>query len=105
MPFVTNILGPGRPVVPKASPLVGGLKRRTSTIDTHPDDSGGSVVDLRARDAMAAGADRVEVLRQIRVSAYLAGNVIDTINATPQDNRLDALRGCRVGAGFRSKVA
>src|SRR6185437_3962272 len=104
MPFVTDILGPRRPVVQRASPLVPGLRRRTSTIDTHPDEVRGSVADLRARDAVAAGADHVDVLGEIRVNAHLVDNVIDQIESTPRDGRLEALRGCRVGAGFRSKV-
>ncbi len=107
MPFVTDILGPRRPVVEVASPLATGrpgLRRRTSTIDTHPESSGGAVADLRARDAAAAGAGGVDVLGEVRISAHLTGNVIDDITSTPQDSRLDALRGWRVGAGFRSKV-
>ena len=107
MPFVTDILGPRRPVVDVASPLAAGrpgLRRRTSTIDTHPDNSRGAVADLRARDAAATGVGGVDVLGEIRLSAQLAGNVVDDITSTPQDSRLDALRGCRVGPGFRSKV-
>lgn len=52
MPFVTDILGPRRPVGDETPPLVVGRRRRTSTIDTHPDEHRGSVVDLRARDAV-----------------------------------------------------
>ena len=100
MPFVTDILGPRRPVGERAAPLVAGRRRRTSTIDTHQDEPGGSVVDLRARDA-----DGDEVLAEIRMNARLLGQVIDEISSAPTDHRLDTLRGCRVGRGFRSVVA
>jgi Protein of unknown function (DUF2889) len=102
VPFVTDILGPRRPVQGAPPPLAGRL-RRTSTIDTHPHEARGSVVDLRARDAVAK-ADRVDVLGEIRVAARLVGFVVDDITSTPSDGRLDALRGCRVGPGFRSTV-
>ena len=39
MPFVTDIVGPQRPVQTSA-PLVTGALRRTSTIDTHPAEAG-----------------------------------------------------------------
>jgi len=103
MPFVTDILGPREPIA-ETPPLAAGLRRRTSTIDTHLGEARDSLVDLRARDAAAAGADRVDVLGEVRASAHLVDNVIDDIRCTPQDSRLDALRGCRVGPGFRSKV-
>lgn len=103
MPFVTDILGPRRPVQ-LTSPLVAGRLRRTSTIDTHPDEAQGSVVDLRARDAIGSTANGVDVLGEIRVSAHLASQIIDAISSTPQASRLDALLGCRVGPGFRSTV-
>lgn len=45
------------------------------------------------------------MLGETRISAHLTVNVIDEISSAPPDNRLDALRGSRVGAGFRSKVA
>ncbi len=108
MPFVTDILGPRRPVAHQTSPLVGGRRRRTSTIDTHPDEPGGCIVDLRARDAVAVAAGGVDVLGEIRVSAHLVNQVIDDIRhvrSRPQASGLDALRGCRVGPGFRSKVS
>jgi hypothetical protein len=115
MPFVTDILGPRRPVVRPTSPLVAGRRRRTSTIDTHPDGQRGSHpvkarVDLRARDAVATAADSVEVLGEIRIDAHLVDSVISDIRAIratgsmPQAGRLEALRGSRVGPGFRSKV-
>lgn len=105
MPFVTDILGPRRPVEPGTSPLVAGLRRRTSTIDTHPDGARGCTVELRARDAVAAAAGNFEVLDELRVAAHLTDQVIDDIGSWPQDDRLDALRGCRVGAGFRSTLS
>ena len=52
MPFVTDIVGPQRPVQ-TWPPLVTGALRRTSTIDTHPAGTGHSDVDLRARDVVA----------------------------------------------------
>ncbi len=99
VPFVTDILGPRRPVAGQASPLVAGRRRRTSTIDTHPHEAGGSVVDLRARDADGHG-----VLGEVRISARLSDNVVAEISATPSARGLDQLRGCRVGRGFRSTV-
>ncbi len=108
MPFVTDILGPRRPVAHQTSPLVGGRRRRTSTIGTHPDEPGGSIIDLRARDAVALAAGGVDVLGEIRVSAHLVNQVIEDIRhvgSRPQASGLDALRGCRVGPGFRSKVS
>lgn len=61
------------------------------------------MVDLRARDV-----DGADVLAQVRVRAHLVDFVIEDITCTadgglPQ-NHLRELRGCRVGAGFRSKV-
>lgn len=103
MPFVTDILGPHQPVAQRTAPLVAGRRRRTSTVDTHPDGARGSHVDLRARDAVAA-ADGIEVIDEVRVTAHLVGQVIDDITSTPPENRLESLHGCRVGPGFRSKV-
>jgi hypothetical protein len=102
MPFVTDIVGPQRPVrtVP---PLVSGAVRRTSTIDTHPAGTGDSTVDLRAREVMAR-EDSVEVLGQVCLRAHLADRVIDDIAAEPHDDRLAQLLGDRVGPGFRAKV-
>lgn len=99
MPFVTDILGPRRPVAGQAPPLVARRRRRTSTIDTHPDGAGLSVVDLRARDV----AER-DVLGEVRVGARLVNNVVDEISATPPVPVLDQLRGCQVGRGFRSTI-
>ncbi|OBK27210.1 hypothetical protein A5634_23810 [Mycobacterium asiaticum] len=96
MPFVTDILGPRRPVVDEVPPLTAGRRRRTSTIDTHPDGSRGSLVELRARDAGAATA------AEVRVSAHLTDQVIDDITVHAG---LDVLLGSRVGAGFRAKIA
>ncbi|OBI76157.1 DUF2889 domain-containing protein [Mycobacterium asiaticum] len=97
MPFVSNILGPRRPVVAEAPPLTTGRRRRTSTIDTHPDGARGKLADLRARDASADGA------AELRVTAHLTDHVIDDIRSDNAD--LDALLGLRVGAGFRTKMA
>lgn len=93
MPFVTDIVGPQRPVRTWPS-LVAGALRRTSTIDTHPAGTGAADVDLRARDADADG-----VLGEVRVRAHLSDRVIDDI-----DNGLEKLVGSRVGPGFRSTV-
>jgi hypothetical protein len=93
MPFVTDIVGPQRPVR-TWPPFVAGAVRRTSTIDTHPAGTGNSDVDLRARDA-----DAEHVLGEVRVRAHLADRVIDEI-----DGGLETLIGNRVGPGFRSTV-
>lgn len=103
MPFVTDILGPRRPVAHPTPPLVAGRRRRTSTIDTHPDEPRGSRVDLRARDAIG-GPDGVDVSGEVRITAHLIDHVIGDIASTPRNDRLQVLQGCRVGAGFRSKV-
>jgi hypothetical protein len=92
MPFVTDIVGPQRPVR-RWPPLVPGGLRRTSTIDTHPSGAGESVVDLRARDFST------DVLGEVRVHAHLTDRVIDDI-----DPGLERLVGSRVGPGFRSTV-
>ncbi|OBG94151.1 hypothetical protein A5697_02505 [Mycobacterium sp. E3251] len=101
MPFVNDILGPRRPFVDEAPQLAAGRRRRTSTIDTHPDEAGGSLADLRARDVVGAEGGRVEVLGEIRMRAHLTDQVVDDITSPAG---LDALLGCRVGAGFRAKV-
>ena len=103
MPFVTDILGPRQPVADLTPPLVAGRLRRTSTIDTHPGGPGESLADLRARDA--AGGDGIDVLGEIRIGARLVNFVIDNLSSTPPASGLGALLGCRVGAGFRSKIA
>jgi hypothetical protein len=103
MPFVTDIVGPARPVR-TWSPLVPGAVRRTSTIDTHSAGTGHSDVDLRARDVVAREQDTVEVLGQVCVRAHLADHVIEGIASEPRDARLAQLLGSRVGPGFRSTV-
>ncbi|KUI44111.1 hypothetical protein AU197_02385 [Mycobacterium sp. IS-1590] len=102
MPFVTDIVGPQRPVKTWPALTVGAL-RRTSTIDTHADGVAGSDVDLRARDVVVRrGA--VDVLAEIAVRARLVDRAIDEIAAVPGVDRLDLLIGKRVGPGFRSTV-
>lgn len=93
MPFVTDIVGPQRPVR-TWPPLVPGALRRTSTIDTHPAGTGQSSVDLQARDASSE-----HVFGEVRVRAHLSDRVIDDI-----DGGLEELVGSRVGPGFRSTV-
>ena len=93
MPFVTDIVGPQRPV--RSWPaLVPGAVRRTTTIDTHPAGTGKSDVDLRARDA-----DAERVFDEVAVRAQLTDRVIDEI-----DGGLEKLVGSRVGPGFRATV-
>lgn len=101
MPFVTDIVGPQRPVE-AWPPLVAGALRRTSTVDTHPDGADSSV-DLRARDIVVR-ASGVGVLGEIALRAHLADRVIDEIASTPDDERVGRLIGKRVGPGFRSAV-
>jgi hypothetical protein len=95
MPFVTDIVGPQRPVL-TWPPLVPGALRRTSTIDTHPAGTGRSTIDLRARDVAA------DVLDEVRITAHLTDRVIDDIDS--ESGRLQQLVGSRVGPGFRSAV-
>jgi Protein of unknown function (DUF2889) len=102
MPFVSDIVGPQRPVE-TWPPLVPGVVRRTSTIDTHPAGTG-SEVDLRARDVAVRGSGTVGVLDEVRVRARLAERVIDDISCVPHDERLARLIGARVGPGFRATV-
>lgn len=104
MPFVTDILGPRRPVAGRSVLRAGG-RRRTSTIDTHPADGGGAEVDLRARDVAEAGEGGVDVLDEVHVDALLVDGVIDRISGTLPVGRLPELHGCRVGRGFRSVIA
>ncbi|MDT5332747.1 MAG: hypothetical protein QOF31_4044 [Mycobacterium sp.] len=101
MPFVTDIVGPQRPVR-TWPPLVAGALRRTSTIDTHPNGVGKSDVDLRARDVVSREAD--DVLGEIRMRAHLVDRVIEDISSEPDDGRLAQLVGSPVGPGFRSTV-
>lgn len=103
MPFVTDILGPRRPVQ-ASPPLATGALRRTSTIDTHMAGDGIFEVDMRARDAVGRGPDAVDVLDRLGVRARLADRQIEEIAATPHDARLAHLLGSRVGPGFRSVV-
>ena len=98
MPFVTDIVGPQRPVQ-TWPPLTVGTLRRTSTIDTHPTGE----VDLRARDAVGRGPGAVDTLGQVAVRAHLTDRVIDEIAAP--DERVAQLVGTRVGPGFRSTIA
>ncbi|MGV0787906.1 DUF2889 domain-containing protein [Mycolicibacterium sp. XJ2] len=103
MPFVTDIVGPQRPVE-AWPPLVAGALRRTSTIDTHPDGAADSDVDLRARDVVVRhGA--VDALDEIAVRARLVDRAIETIEAVPGDDRLGHLVGKRVGPGFRATIS
>lgn len=101
MPFVSDIVGPQRPVE-TWPPLVPGARRRTSTIDTHPAGPADSDVDLRARDIAVRSPGAVDVLGEVGVRARLTGRVIDEI--APRDERLGRLIGHRVGPGFRATV-
>jgi hypothetical protein len=103
MPFVTDIVGPQRPVH-AWPPLVAGAVRRTSTIDTHPAGTGESEVDLRARDVVARDPDMADVLGEVCVRAHLTDRVVDDIASHPHDTRLVQLLGSRVGPGFRATV-
>ncbi|QLL09722.1 DUF2889 domain-containing protein [Mycobacterium vicinigordonae] len=103
MPFVTDILGPRRPVTDLAPSLDPGRLRRTSTIDTHPGVPGESIADLRGRDAVGT-EDGIAVLGEVRIGARLVDFVVDEIESTPPDDRLDMLRGHRVSRGFRAKL-
>jgi hypothetical protein len=47
----------------------------------------------------------VEVLAGCELRAHLGNRVIERIAATPDDTRLDRLRECLVGPGFRNVVA
>ena len=100
MPFVSDIVGPQRPVLrwPVPGP---GTMRRTSTIDTHPDRAC-QRTDLRARDVRFGEAGDIEVLGDVAVRARLTERVIDDISG--DDPRLADLRGVRVGPGFRAKA-
>lgn len=101
MPFVTDIVGPQRPVT--AWPVLApGVVRRTSTIDTHPDGSGGARTELSARDVRVT-EDGVDVLDEVVVRAHSVDRVIDDIDA--DDPRLAQLRGVRVGPGFRGAAS
>ncbi|APE16896.1 hypothetical protein BOH72_18260 [Mycobacterium sp. WY10] len=101
MPFVTDIVGPQRPVT-EWPPLRPGTRRRTSTIDTHPQDPHTADVQLRARDIRSNPSGNHDVLDDVVVVARLTDRVIAEISC--DDPRLGRLRGARVGAGFRAIV-
>jgi hypothetical protein len=100
MPFVSDIVGPQRPLE-TWPPLAVGVLRRTSTIDTYPDGAADSESDLRARDVIVR-PDGMKVLGEVVIRAHLANRAIDEI--APHDERLSRLIGKRVGPGFRSTV-
>lgn len=102
MPFVTDIVGPQRPVQTWPS-LVPGALRRTSTIDTHPAGTGNSEVEMRARDVVARDSQAMDVLGEVCVRAHLCDRVIDDIACDTHDG-LEQLLGSRVGPGFRATV-
>lgn len=104
MPFVTDIVGPQRPVTEWPPPLRPGTRRRTSTIDTHPQDPHTADVQLRARDIRSNSSGNHDVLDDVVVVARLTDRVIAEISC--DDPRLGRLRGgARVGgAGFRAIV-
>lgn len=102
MPFVSDIVGPQHPVERWPTPGPGTM-RRTSTIDTRPDEAVGHTVELRARDARFGPSGAVDVVGETVVRARLAERVIDGIDG--DDPRLPALRGARVGQGFRARAA
>lgn len=101
MPFVSDIVGPQRPVAQWPTPAPGTM-RRTSTIDTHPDPDRPAHQDteLRARDVHFGPA--IEVVADVVVRARLAERVIDDVSGP--DPRLAQLRGVRVGPGFRARA-
>lgn len=101
MPFVTDIVGPQQPVT-EWPPLRPGTRRRTSTIDTHPQNSHTADAQLRARDVRANSWGNHDVLDDVVVLARLTDRVIDEISG--DDPRLDRLRGARVAQGFRAMV-
>lgn len=101
MPFVTDIVGPQQPVT-EWPPLRPRTLRRTSTIDTHPQNSQTSDVQLRARDARADSSGDPELLDDVVVLARLTDRVIEEISG--DDPRLERLRGARVAQGFRAFV-
>jgi hypothetical protein len=98
MPFVSDIVGPQRPVQRWPTPSSGTV-RRTSTIDTHPDGPTGQSAELRARDIRFGSSGAVDVV----VRAQLADRVIAEISG--DDTRLSQLSGVRVGPGFRAKAS
>ncbi|KAA0110779.1 DUF2889 domain-containing protein [Mycolicibacterium sp. P1-5] len=101
MPFVTDIVGPQQPVTEWPS-LRPGMLRRTSTIDTRPQNSHTADAQLRARDTRADSSGNHEVLDDVVVLARLTDRVIDEISG--DDPRLTRLRGATVAHGFRAIV-
>lgn len=101
MPFVTDIVGPQQPVT-EWPPLRPGTRRRTSTIDTHPQNAHTAEAQLRARDVRVDSSGNHIVLDDVVVLARLTDRVIDEISG--DDPRLDRLRGARVAQGFRAMV-
>lgn len=101
MPFVTDIVGPQHPVA-DWPPLHPGTLRRTSTIDTHPQNSQTADAQLRARDVRVDSSGNHVVLDDVVVLARLTDRVIDEI--TCDDPRLTRLLGARVAQGFRATV-
>lgn len=101
MPFVSDIVGPQRPVRRWPMPEPGTM-RRTSTIDTHPDGPDHQDTRLHARDVRFDADRGAEVVDDVVVRARLAQRVIERIDGV--DARLAALRGVRVGQGFRARA-
>ncbi|AKK25936.1 DUF2889 domain-containing protein [Mycobacterium sp. EPa45] len=101
MPFVTDIVGPQEPVT-EWPPLHPGTLRRTSTIDTHPQNSQVARAQLRARDIRVDSSGDQEVLDDVVVLARLTDGMIDEISG--DDPRLNRLLGARVAQGFRARV-
>ena len=105
MPFVSDIVGPQRPVTDWPTPEPGTM-RRTSSIDTHPDGPLHQNTEMRARDVRFGRSgptvEAVEVVADVVVRARLAERVIEDIAGA--DPRLAELRGVRVGPGFRAKA-
>ncbi len=101
MPFGTDIVGPQRPVTEWPPPLRPGTRRRTSTIDTHPQNPHTGDVQLRARDVQSNSSGNHDVLDDVVVLARLTDRVIDEISG--DDPRLGRLRGAH-GWGGRVSV-
>jgi hypothetical protein len=103
MPFVSDIVGPQHPVEVWPTRRRGSL-RRTSTIDTHPTDSRSADVDLRSRDVLTGATGKLDLVGETVLRAQLTDRAIVDIDAAIPDERLDRLRGARVGPGFRATV-
>lgn len=101
MPFVSDIVGPQRPVQRWPAPVPGTM-RRTSTIDTRRDGPACQRTELRARDVRCGPSGATDVVGDVVVLARLAERVIEEIDGT--DPRLAELRGVRVGQGFRARA-